>query len=98
MLTVNLQVDAGQLRTVLLLHGDGELKQLVRVEGIALQQLLHHQLAGAVAVIEVKAESLHMAEQIPPNIRFHADTKRMSPVTNHIGQQRFQQKCRRKAR
>ena len=51
-----------------------------------------HELSGAVAVIVVKGQLLHMAEQVSADIRLHQDAKGMPPVADYIRQHRPQQK------
>ena len=43
-----------------------------------------HELARAVAVIEAVAQTLHMAKQILPDVRLHADAKGVAPVADNI--------------
>ncbi len=52
-----------------------------------------HELSGAVAVIVVKGQLLHMAEQVSADIRLHQDAKGMPPVADYIRQHRPQQKA-----
>ena len=49
-----------------------------------------HQLAGAVAVIVVEGQLLHMPEQVPADIRLHQNAEGMAPVGNDIVQRRPQ--------
>ena len=51
-----------------------------------------HELTGSVAVKVVEGELLHMAEQIPPDIRLYQDAKGVAPVADDVGQQRPQHK------
>ena len=53
-----------------------------------------HELACAVAVKVVKAQLLHMAEQVPANVRLHQDAEGVAPVANDIGQRRPQDEGR----
>ena len=47
-----------------------------------------HKLAHPVIIKMIKAQLLHMAEQIPPDIGLHKDPKIMPPVPDHIGKYR----------
>ena len=68
----------------------GQLRQLEKIGGQAA-----HQLAGTVAVIEIKAQRLHMMEQIPADIRLHPDAEGMAPVGDDIVKPRPQHKGQR---
>ena len=68
---------------------DGRDEQVLRA---VMRQLRHlkqvrgqtaHQLTRAVLVVKIKAQLLHMAEQVPPDVRFHADAEGMAPVAHH---------------
>ena len=63
----------------------GQLRQLKQVTGQAA-----HQLAGAVAVVEVEAQLLNVAVQIAADIRLHADAEGVAPVGHHEVQRRAQ--------
>ena len=56
----------------------GQLRQFKQVTGQAA-----HQLAGAVAVVEVEAQLLNVAAQIAADIRLHADAEGVAPVGHH---------------
>ena len=56
-----------------------QLRQVKQIAGEAA-----HQLAGAVGVIEVEAQLLHMPEQILPDIRLHPDTEGMTVVADDV--------------
>ena len=68
----------------------GQLRDLKEVGGQAA-----HQHAGAVIVIEIKAQLLHMVEKVPADIRLHPDAEGVAPVEHHIVQQAPQHKGRR---
>ena len=55
-----------------------QLRHLKQVRGQAA-----HQLTRAVLVVKIKAQLLHMAEQVPSDVRFHADAEGMAPVAHH---------------
>ena len=63
----------------------GQLRQFKQVAGQAA-----HQLAGAVAVVEVEAQLLNVAVQIAADIRLHADAEGVAPVGHHEVQRRAQ--------
>ena len=63
----------------------GQLRQIKQVRGQAA-----HQLAGAVLVIEIKAQLLHMPEQIPADICLHPNAEGMAQVGHDIVQPRPQ--------
>ena len=63
----------------------GQLRQFKQVTGQAA-----HQLAGAVAVVEVEAQLLNVAVQIAADIRLHADAEGVAPVGHHEVQRRAQ--------
>ena len=60
--------------------------QLRNVEQVRRQPA--HELAGAVAVKIVKGQLLHVAEQVPADIRLHQDAEGMAPVADDIRQNR----------
>ena len=68
----------------------GQLRQLEKIGGQAA-----HQLAGAVAVIEIKAQHLHVVEQIPADVRLHPDTEGVTPIGHDIIEARPQHKGQR---
>ena len=43
-----------------------------------------HELTRAVAVIEAVAQTLHMAEQILPDVRLHTDAEGVAPVADNV--------------
>ena len=43
-----------------------------------------HELTRSVAVIEAVAQTLHMAEQILPDVRLHTDAEGVAPVADNI--------------
>ncbi len=51
-----------------------------------------HELTGAVAVVVVKAQLLHVAEQVPADIRLHQDAEGVAPVADDILEHRPQGK------
>ena len=55
----------------------GQLRQLKQVRGQAA-----HQLAGAVFIVKVKAQVLHMGEQVPADIGLHQDAEGVAPVAH----------------
>ena len=44
-----------------------------------------HELTGAVMVEIIKGELLHMAEQVPADIRLHQNSEGMAPIADDIG-------------
>ena len=60
----------------------GQLRQLEQVAGQAA-----HELAGAVLVVEVEAQLLHMVVQVAADVRLHPDAEGVSPVGHHEIQQ-----------
>ena len=46
-----------------------------------------HELAGAVLVVVVEAQLLHVAEEVVADIRLHQDAEGVAPITDHVGQQ-----------
>ena len=65
----------------------GQFRHLEQIGGQAA-----HQLAGAVAVVEVEAQLLHMAKQIPADIRLHPDAEGVAPIAHHEAQKGAQHK------
>ena len=61
----------------------GKLCDLKKVGGQAA-----HQLAGAVAVIEVEIQALQVTEQISTNVRLHPDAEGMTVIADDILQER----------
>ena len=59
----------------------GKLCHLKQIRGQAA-----HQIACAVAVVEIKAHRLHMGKQIFADIRLHPDAKGVSEVGNGVFQ------------
>ena len=59
----------------------GQLRQLEKIGGQTA-----HQLAGAVFVVKIEAHSLHMAEQIPADIRLHPDTEGVAIICHDVVQ------------
>ena len=57
----------------------GKLCDLEQVDGQTA-----HELTGAVSVIEIVAQTLHMTEQILTDICLYPDAEGMSPVADHI--------------
>ena len=74
----------GVFRTVV-----GQFRQVEQVGGQSA-----HQLSGAVPVIEIKSQVLHMGEQIPANVRFYPDAEGVAPVTDDIVERTAQDICR----
>ena len=60
----------------------GQLRQL---EEVGSQPA--HELASAVLVIEIEAHLLHVAEQVPADVRLHPNAEGMAPVGHHELQQ-----------
>ena len=63
----------------------GKLRQLEQVGGQP-----GHELAGAVAVVVVKAQLLHMGEQVRADVRLHPDAEGMAVVGDYIVEKRAQ--------
>ena len=63
----------------------GKLRQLEQIGGQP-----RHQLTGAVAVIEIHAQLLHMAEQVTADVRLHPDAEGMAVIRHNIIQKRPQ--------
>ena len=61
----------------------GQLRQLKQVGGEAA-----HELAGAVAVIEVKAHFLHVGEQVPADVRLHPDAENVAEKADSVVKKR----------
>ena len=68
-----------------------------QVLGAVVRQLRHlkevagqaaHQLAGAVPVVEIEAQLLHVVIEVPPDIGLHADAEGVAPVGHHEVQPR----------
>ena len=55
----------------------GQLRQLEQVRGQAA-----HQLAGAVFIVKVEAQVLHMGKQVPADIGLHQDAEGVAPVAH----------------
>ena len=64
------------------------MRQLRNIEEVRRQTA--HQLTCTVAVVIVKAQLLHMPEQIPANVRLHQDAEGMAVVANDVREQRPQ--------
>ena len=64
----------------------GQLRQLEQVVGQAA-----HQLAGAVAVVEVKAQLLDVVIEVPAYVGLHPDAEGVAPVGHHEVQRRAQE-------
>ena len=63
----------------------GKLRQLEQVGGQP-----RHQLTGAVAVVEIHAQLLHMPEQVTADVRLYPDAKGMPVVGDDVIQERAQ--------
>ena len=63
----------------------GQLRQLEQVAGQP-----GHQLAGAVLVVKIKAQILHMAEQILPDVRLYPDAEGVAVICHNEVQKRAQ--------
>ena len=63
----------------------GQLRQVEQVGGEAA-----HEFAGAVAVVEVEAQLLHMAEQVGADVRLHPDAEGMAVIADDVLQHRAQ--------
>ena len=65
--------------------------QLRDVEQIRRQPA--HQLTGAVAVIVIEAQLLHVAEQVPADVRLHQDAEGVAVIADDIGEHGPQDVC-----
>ena len=57
----------------------GQLRELKQIRGQP-----GHQLARPIAVVKIEAQLLHMAEQIPANVRLHPDAKGMAEIGHNV--------------
>ena len=71
-------------------------RQLGDVKEVAGQAA--HQLSGAVPVIKIISQLLHMPEQVTPDIGFDPYAEAVPPVCNDIGEYRTQHICHRHQR
>ena len=61
-------------------------RQLGDVKEVAGQAA--HQLSGAVSVVKVVAQLLHMPEQVTPDIGFDPNAEAVPPVCDDVGEHR----------